>query len=229
MAGCARRVGASIRVVDCRPDDWHARRVRPTNGLFAAAVAATVALLSASAALASHALTPERYAALDAAYTALIPLEKDRVPASALAAAQQACNRLGQADALLGPLRRECSTVVDIVRRTITWTRCVSAKGCRRASVRLRRALSNYVRHAQSANRAVDAVVPDPACRLALRTSAHDIRQIKRIPSALRALERALRTGSRADLRRAERRIDAIDEFELTARQERDRFRGACG
>ena len=199
--------------------------------MFAAAIAAAVGLLSASAALASHALTPERYAALDAAYTALIPLDKDRVPASALAGARQACNRLDQADALLGPWRRECSTLVGAVRRSNTWTRCfLGGKGCARAGVRLRRALSSYVRHARLTNRAVDAVVADPACQLALRTSAHEIRQIKRLASAFRALDRALKTGSRADLRRAERRIDAIDESGLpTARQERDRFRSACG
>jgi len=203
--------------------------VRPLNGLFAVAVAATVALLSASAALASHALTPERYTALDAVYTALIPLGKDRVPASAFRAAQQACNGLDQADALLGPLRRKCSTVIGVVRRIETFARCVSQKGCRRASVRLRRALSRLVGHSRSANRAVDAVVADSACRLALRTSAHDIRQIKRIASALRALERALKTESQADIRRAQRRFDAIDDSALTGRQERDRFRSSCG
>jgi len=185
-------------------------------------------LLGASAALGFHALSPGRYVALDAASKALIPLDRDRVPASALAAAQRACNRLDRADPLLAPLGRQCSDVVSGVRRVTTLDRCGSRKGCLRASVRLRQSLASYVRNARSANRAIDASVPDPACRVALRTSAQELGQVKRLASVLRLLERALKTGSTADLRRAEKRFDTINDSGPSAEQERDRFRRAC-
>ncbi len=197
---------------------------------FVAAPLATVLLmLSASLAHGSHALSPERYAALDAVYTALVPLDGDPVPASALTAARRACSRLDRADALLGPLRGECFAVVRAIRATERFADCSTRRSCSRASAGLRKAITRYLSHARSANRAIDVSVRDPACRLALRVSASELKAVKRLRSALRAVERALRTGSNADVRRAERRLDAIDDPSLSAKQERERFRRECG
>ena len=194
-----------------------------------AAVAAALFMVSASPALGAHALTPERYAALDAVYTALVPLDRDRVPASALTAARRACDRLDRVDPLLGPLRGECFAVVRGVRATERFARCTTRRSCRRATAGLRRAITSYLAHAVSANRAIDASVPDRACRSALRVSARELDAVRLLRSALRALERALTSGSRADLRRAERRLSAIYDPGLSFKQERDRFRSACG
>ncbi len=185
-------------------------------------------MLSASAALASHALTPERYAGLDGAYTALIPLDRERVPASALSAAQLACDRLDAADVLLGPVSGECRAHVTVIRRFVAMVRCKTSRGCLRASARARRALSSYLADARSANRAIDGSVSDPTCRLALRTSAKYLSATRGLRSWLRLSERALKTGSRSDRRRADKRFDALD-FGLSPRQKRNRFRAACG
>lgn len=196
----------------------------------AAVAAVPLLMMSASAALGAHALSPERYAAVDAVYAALVPLDRDRVPASALTAAKLACDRLAPADPLLGPLRGGCFAVVRGVRATERFARCTTPRSCRRASAGLRKAITSYLAHTKSANRAIDASVADPACRSALRESARELAAVRRFRSALRALERALMTGSRADVRRAERRLGAIDDSGLSSfKQERDRFRGACG
>lgn len=177
----------------------------------------------------SHALSPERYAALDAAYTAMIPLDRDVVKKSALATAQRACERLDTSDALLGPMRRQCLAVVTLVRRAERFARCRTRRGCRRATAGLRRAFTSYISVTEPANRAIDASVADFSCRFALRTPAEHLRGAKRMRSALRAVERAFRTGSGADLRRAERRLASIEDPSPSARQERTRFRSACG
>jgi len=88
--------------------------------------------------------------------------------------------------------------------------------------------IRRYLADAGSANRAIDASVSDPACRLALRTSAKYLSATRGLRSVLRLAERALKTGSRSDRRRADNRFDALD-FGLSPRQKRKRFRAACG
>ncbi len=51
----------------------------------------------------------------------------------------------------------------------------------------------------------------------------------RRLASAIRLVERALKTGSRADYRRADKRLDALDDSGFSAKQDRARFRTACG
>ena len=198
------------------------------KGFLATGVAMFVLMVAASGALASHALSPARYATLDAAYTALIPLDKDRVSASALAAAKAACNGLDRFDPLLAPLRDQCYALVRIVKAAQRYERCRTQIGCQRAAAGMRKALNIYIASARRGNRAVDLFVSDPACRSALRTSAKDLRDARRLASAFRLLERALTTSSRPALRRAERLIDALDDSGPSARHERDRFRAAC-
>ena len=189
---------------------------------------AAVFLLCASSALAASALSPQRYASLDAAYTAMIPLDRDRVPRFALAAAQRACNRLDRADPLLAALRVTCLDVVRTVSRGERFARCRGREGCRRATATVRKAVSRFVRDARLANRAIDASVTDQSCRLALRTSARELNETRQLVSALHRLERALKRGSRAEIRRAERRLSSTDPGR-SARQERQRFRRSCG
>ena len=208
----------------------HMTTGRWINTFLATAVVAAVALsLGASTALGSHALSSERYAALDAAYTALTPLDRESVRASDVKAAQRACERLDRADALLGPFRGGCLAIVRLPAALDRVGRCRSATGCIRASARLRAAITRYLARARSANRAIDAAVTDPACRLALRTSAQELRGAARLRSVLRAAERALRTGSREGLRGADRRLRAIDHVGPSVKQQRARFRGNCG
>ena len=200
------------------------------KGFSVAAVAAMVAvMLAASPALGAHALTPERFAALDAVYTAQIPIDRVPTSASALAAFRRTCEGLHRADALLGPLRTLCFDTVRIARATALFARCGSRSGCVREAVGLRRTIPKLIADARSANRAIDATVAEPACRLALRTPAKDLADARRLASALRLVERALKTGSRADYRRADKRLDALDDSGISAKQDRARFRNACG
>jgi hypothetical protein len=198
---------------------------RCLGGLFAGVA---VLLLGVGSALGAGALSPERYGSLDAAYTAMIPLDRDRVPAAALAAAQRACERLDRADPLLAALRVTCLDVVRAVRVGERFGRCRGREGCRRASAAVRKVLSRLVRDDRFANRAIDASVTDQACRVALRTSARELDETRRLVLALRRLEHALKRGSRAEIRRAERRVYSTGPGR-SATQERQRFRSACG
>lgn len=195
--------------------------------VFATALAAGAALLlGASVALASHAISPERYAALDSVYLAVIPFDREVVPSSAYSAARRACEGLVSTDPPLGALRPQCFDVVRLAQRTERFGRCRGRRDCIRTSRRLRAAISAYLHHTATANRAIDASVSDPACRKALRTSAEEVSSAKRMRLALRLLERGLRRRSRSDLRRALRRVSAIGG--PSAKLQRERFRGAC-
>ena len=144
-------------------------------------------------------------------------------------AAQRECERLDRADALLGPFRGGCLAIVRIPPTLDRIGRCRSAAGCIRASARLRAAITRYLARVRAVNRAIDASVTEPRCRLALRTSPQELRGAARLRSVLRRAERALRTGSREGLRSADRRFDAIDHVGPNVRQQRARFRGNCG
>jgi hypothetical protein len=165
---------------------------------------------------------------LDAAYTAMIPLDRDRVPAAAFAAAQRACEELDRADPLLAALRVTCLDVLRTFRAGERFSRCRGRNACRRATAAGRKALTRLVRDERLANRAIDASVTDQPCRLALRTSARDLDETRQLVSALRRLERAFKRGSRAEIRRAERRVYSTAPGR-SATQERQRFRSACG
>lgn len=144
-------------------------------------------------------------------------------------AAQRACERLDRSDALLGSFRRGCLAIVRTTPALDRIGRCRSAAGCIRASARLRAAITRYLTRVRAVNRAIDASVTEPACRLALRISAQELRGAARLRSVLRAAERALRTGSTEGLRRADRRLGAIDDVGPSVKQQRARFRRNCG
>ena len=195
----------------------------------AATVVVALALSLAGTALGSHALGIERYAALEAAYTALAPLDSESVRASDDRTARRACDRLDPVDPLLGRFRAACLAIVRIPPALDRIGRCRTAAACLRASAALRAAITRYLVRARSANQAIDASVTDLGCRLALRTSPQELRSAERLRSVLRAAERALRTGSSEGLRRADQRFDAIDHFGPRLKQQRARFRGSCG
>ncbi len=215
----------------CHAGVCDARGVRRASGFSAGAVVVMATLtFAASPAQGSHALTPERYAAIDAVYTALVAVKGGRVSGPALTAARRACNGLRRGDALLGPLRGHCFASVSVLRELRRFgRRCMSSPtACLRGTVRLRKAFTRALIHARRANRAIDAVVADRACREAMRTPAKELRSTRRFAAALRALERAAKTESRADFRRVGKLLQGIGYSGLTPEQERDRFRSAC-
>lgn len=173
-------------------------------------------------------LSKERYEAIDAVHTAAISLERERVPASAFRAARRACGGLTADDALLGPLRRQCTKSVTAARAGVGFARCSRTPTCIRGAAKLRRAVEQVVTTSRTANRAIEAEVDGTACRRALRASAAQLRAGERTASALRALERALRRDSARELERAMARLEAIRTEDVAAREQRSRFRRAC-
>lgn len=193
--------------------------------LIAAALLCVAPAASASAA----ALTPERFAKLDAVYTAAVALDSRRIPVSALTTIERACAGLRVADAFERPLRAECLTGVAIVRTSAALDACRTPRTCLRASKAMRTALTAQIAASRLGNYAVDAVVPKGPCRSVLHVSARQLRGLERFRSALKLLERA---DTEADLRRALKRIESIDTGEdedSTAAKERRAFRRACG
>ncbi len=197
---------------------------------------ATVATLLGAGALlgllagpaAAAALRSERYAPIDAVYTALVVLDRPNPSSSALAAAERACKRLDADDALLGPMRRSCAATVRAFRDTRRLETCRSIGACVPLIFRLRTTIGAVMRQARAANRAIDATVADAACRRALRSTAKELRDAERVHSALGQLARALKAGSEAGAQQAAKRLKSIRPAS-TAAQKRTRFRRACG
>lgn len=190
----------------------------------------TLGVQVAPAAAQGAALSPQRFAALDAVYTAALGLDRDEIPASTLTGLTEACRGLDTSDAFQRELRPACLADVGLVKASAAFTACRTPARCRAASRSLRSALTSSIDGARRANYAVDAIVPKGACRALLHTSAAELRDAERLRAALRILRSA---DSEADLRRALRLIDRIDggddDDDDSATKERAAFRRACG
>lgn len=210
----------------------HARSVSPAQRLLAVLLAIGLLAFPAAAVYAqsepAQPLTPERYAPIDAVYTAGIGLSSRRVTKAKIGAATAACEGLSADDALLGPLRKSCSATVAASTTSLAFGRCASPEACRRDSAQLREALTAVVATSRTANRAIRASVTDRECRAQLRTTAAELQAARRTIAGLRTLELALRTGSSRDLERANDRLSAVGTEKVSATRERRRFRAAC-
>ena len=202
------------------------------NRLIAAAVTVLAATALTSAALgASPRLTDARFQALDAVYRTAIPLEKNKVSADEIAAADQACQALDPADALLAKMRPACLLGVEVVRYTEQFTGCDDQASCKEAIKTLRVDLQNLVSAMHTANRGVKSEVAAGACRKALMSSKDDFADAALLINAFRKVEHALDTGRKADLDAADRALNKADKAASdgpSAKTQRKRFRTGC-
>ena len=209
-------------------------RMRACGALAArAALVATVVALAAAAAVQaqpSASLSPARYAAFDAMYTAIAAFEESPTPA-ATADVRRVCNALDRGDRLLAVTRRLCLASLKIFPAAEAYGACDTRTGCRRAARRLRIAFTEMFVRTRASNRIVAAEVAPGACRTELTADRALLRAIEKLRDGLRLLERGLRTGSSATVQRAEGRIaDAslVLAQQPSAAQAHETFRGAC-
>jgi hypothetical protein len=190
-----------------------------------------VAFVLATATLPSAArgegLSALRFQAIDNAYTALIPLDKERTSATEYAAAHAACDALDASDRLLGAFKPVCASSVRGAQAAEVLGDCNGRRSCLTALRSLRRTIVRSLSRQRRFDRAVNAIVTASACRRSLRSSARDRRSARQLLSVLKDLEVALDTGSARRLREAERKIERADTG-LSTRTQRRRFRAAC-
>lgn len=205
--------------------------MRPTTSIAAVAVAAAAVAVAAvgtmlTAETSSAApLGPERLAALDRMYTAMLPLDDSEVSLGTLDRIHSACGRLDRADALLDAKRLECFGTVRFTRFSVQQPdRCGKESRCLSVYARFARALKAFVARLRTTNRAVETAVAAPGCRSALRTSARDLRVLERLGAASR---RYARTGKFDDLLRLADLLTTEDLVTVT--QKRKRLRDQCG
>lgn len=195
------------------------------------ALAVAVACLALPAAASAQAtLTPAQFAAIDAVYGAFAAFDDgDGATAGDRSAARAACTALGSGDALLAALRRACSGQLKVGAALGATARCEGRTSCLLGVRRVRRALSELLVFSRALNRAVADTGLPAACGRELRVSMATLRYLTRLRAGFAELERALRIGSRTLARRAQRRIDALDEPDpRPVAQQREDFRAGC-
>lgn len=212
--------------------------MRPVSRLAVAALTLCAALAPAAAAQApppprlapgtpAPKLAPERFAAIDAALTALIPTELEDPSAEEIAAADQACRAMIGQDVLLVRYSNVCRADVLVTQESALAATCASRKGCRRVIARARDAMAFYLAEAKRLNRILPAQVPDAGCARALQVRDGELRSVRRLSAAYGQLAEALRIGSRKLLARAQKRFDKITNLPDDSRN-RKRLRAAC-
>ena len=184
-----------------------------------------------SPASAAVALTPERYAALDALYTSALPFERARQTTEQVAAARGACRALDAADPLLAAIRGSCTVDLRAVRSMDAFSNCRTGLGCLRTARAARIDMSESISFARRTNAAIDAATLMPSCRTALRAKKHELRLGTRMRDMLMLFQRAAMTGSRTLFRRLDHEADVIlrqSAAQPSAARQRKIFRSAC-
>ncbi len=184
-----------------------------------------------SPAAAAVALSPERYAALDALFTSALPFDRARQSAKQLAAARSACRALDAADPLLAAIRRSCRVELRALKSMDAFGGCRTGLGCLRTARAARIDMSEILSLARRTNAAIDAASLMPSCRRALRAKKHELRLATRARDMLMLFQRAGTTGSRTLFVRLDREADAVGRLSAaqpSAARERKVFRSAC-
>jgi len=177
-----------------------------------------------------------RFDMIDDLFAAAVPideLESNEANAAKLRAAAKpfldACAALDQDDALLGKLRRGCPRVARLTAQSAGLKdACQDAASCSAAVSDVRTTAASVERFSRSADRVVDATNITSACKDALRTPKKGYAAYDEIDSAFAALQRALKSGSEADLEEAQRRLDAVDRDSPSAKESLEKFRAGC-
>lgn len=180
-----------------------------------------------------------RFDALDAVYVAAVPIdelenEKDPPGSAKFKAATgpflEACDALDREDPLLGALRRGCPLLATFTEQSAAFeAACQSPTSCSAAISDVRTTLANLKRFIRSSDRAVEAANITSACKAALRTPKKGYAVYDELDSAFGVLQRALKSGSEADLKEAQRRLDGLDpDASPSAKESLEKFRTGC-
>lgn len=202
----------------------------------AAGIVAGVALVmvgtggGAAYAQAPAGLSPQRFSAFDALYTASAAVEESP-SASTAANARRLCAALDRGDRLLAATRTACLTSLKSFPAATALAACATQRSCRRAARRLRMVFSQTLVDLRASNQIVALELAPGPCRTELTAAGSLLRSMEKLRNGLRLLERGLLTGKRALSRRGARQMLAAS-LELaqqpSALQARETFRRVC-
>lgn len=174
-------------------------------------------------------ITTVQYTALDSVLGASAALESDTAGAAEEQAYASACNGLDQGDALLAAYRKACRADIASGTRADAFGACKTLKQCRRTGDALIAALRAFPAALRRYDKAVGTATTDAECGAALRVSGHDVRVFDAIGDALSAAIRAAFTKTKADDKKASRRINAVDTSGLrSATDQYAAFQAGC-
>ena len=113
--------------------------------------------------------------------------------------------------------------------RTIRAARALcGARKCSKLFRKLDTELSENIKRHRAANPVIFSQVRNAGCRAQLRTSAADLRDGERVRRAFRLLARAVRSGSKADAKRAFKLLEDLGDGPSPTKR-RASFQKACG
>jgi hypothetical protein len=184
----------------------------------------------AGAATAGTKLSPARFRALDAVYRTSLPFDKASNTSAEFEAALRACRALTTRDRLLKGFRPGCLRSVQLLRDTQSFAEC-KGSACRSLATTVRAGAEALVGDMHAMNRAIDRVVARGRCRTVLRASRSDFQDAEDVIAAFKALEHAYATRDPDDMANALQKLDRLGDSsgsDITAAQDRARFRSAC-
>lgn len=173
-------------------------------------------------------LSPERYAPIEKAIKASLPLDNSSA-ASKRRAYRAACKELSTSDRLLRAYRSMCLGAADLYDAYAR--RCESRRSCMRVLLDTARRLDRFVTRYKRLITAVDTTVTDKECRAALRPPRGALGSYRELAAASRQAYRAIKSRSKRRIDRALKRLERTSENDRTRsnrRQLRDLQTG-CG
>ena len=169
----------------------------------------------------------ERHAGLDAVYQAFEALDDDAKDlATALAPARRACDRLDSSDLLLGAARAQCRSALKLI--LLDDPSCPTRTRCLQQFREVRRLTEQVIADSRELNGAIENVVSTKRCRIFLRSDRAEIAGFERLVRGYQRVEAALKTTSKARVRAALRKLEAIPEPSGSDDTSKRTFRDEC-
>lgn len=184
-----------------------------------------------AAAQAQVPLTPERYAALNAAISTIVVLDQRNPSSADYASARAACRAMDSADPLLASQRRTCNSTVKFVKALRAFNGCSSIASCAKRARPARIAVNALIRDSREANADAKTAMIVTGCYRELRTTKTALRQFERFRGYFRSFQRLAKTRSPRVARRLLRQENAINRAmgdSRSAARIRNDFRKAC-
>jgi len=172
-------------------------------------------------------LTAERYAGLDSVYQALEALDEDAKDlATALAPARKACAALDSSDLLLGAARKQCRSLFKLL--LLDDPTCPNRSRCLQQFREVRRLTEQVIAYSREFNGAIENVVATKRCRVFLRADQKELDGFRRLVTAYKRVEAALKSKSRSRIDTALRKLRAVPEPGSSDDTSDRKFREEC-